>query len=613
MGAADVSPHRLDGSDPIAVPADANLASDFFALAAAEPDRTCLLRRTTPGEPWAVVTRTAFAAEVTAVARGLVASGLRPGDRLGLMSHTRYEWTLLDYAAWSAGLVVVPLYETSSPEQVEWVAGDADLAAIVVETPAHAATVAAVTPQLRSFAIDAGAIDVLVAAGGSVADSTVEGRRAALTSGDIATIIYTSGTTARSKGCALTHRNLLFEIESVVSVLQPLFTDDSATLLFLPAAHVLGRIMQCATLRAGVALGHTSDLTTLASDLEQFRPTFLLTVPRMLEKVYAGARFKARSGGSASRRIFDAADATAIAFSQALDTGRVPFRLAARHRLFDALVYRKIRAALGGRCTAAIAGGAPLPTSVGHFFRGVGLEVFEGYGLTETTAAACVNAYGAAKFGTVGRSIPGVEVRTAEDGELLVRGGVVFDGYWNDAAATAAAIVDGWLHTGDLGSIDNDGFVSVTGRKKEIIVTAAGKNVSPAVLEDRLASHPLVATCMVVGDRRPFVGALITLDRDAVSQWLTEHHRPADEPVESLVTDTDLLADLQAAVDRANAAVSRAESIRKFVVLPLEFTEAGGELTPSLKLKRRVVLDRYADVVKELYVDARPPTATRGD
>jgi len=411
---------------------------------------------------------------------------------------------------------------------------------------------------------------------------------------------FVSGTTGRPKGCELTHENLLFEVLATTSSLPSLFNDEAATLLFLPIAHVLGRVIQCAIVYSGIQLGHTSDIKNLTPDLQAFRPTFLLAIPRVFEKVYNTAKQRAHAEGHG--RIFDRADGVAIRYSEALEKGgRVPLPLAVQHRIFDRLVYSKLRAALGGRCAGAISGGAPLGERLAHFFHGLGLFVFEGYGLTETTAACCLNLDGATKIGTVGRPIPGVSVQIAEDGEIMVRGGVVFARYWHNEAATAEALSDGWFHTGDIGELDDDGFLRITGRKKEIIVTAAGKNVPPAVLEDRLRAHALISQCMVVGDKQPFIAALITLDPEALPAWCTAHDLPADLDIVKLRDNADLNEEISRAVENANKAVSRAEAIKKFRILSTDFTEQGGELTPSLKLKRAVVLERYAEDVTALY------------
>jgi long-chain acyl-CoA synthetase len=586
----------------VTVPDDARL-TDMVATNAREvPDQVSFRRRTPTG--WEDVTAAEFAREVDGFARGLIAAGVEIGDRVALMARTRYEWTLLDYAIWAAGAVTVPIYETSSAEQVQWIVSDSGAVAIVVETAEHLAVLDSIRPDLPDlehvWKIDDDAVGTLTGLGRSVPDEDAERRRTAVRADDIATVIYTSGTTGRPKGCELTHRNLLFDVMTSAEGLKKLFNADGSTLLFLPLAHVFGRIIEVGAVQNRACLGHTADVKNLLADLAAFRPTFILSVPRVFEKVYNSAKQKAHADGKG--RIFDAADATAVAYSVALDRGRVPLSLKLRHGLFDRLVYGKLRAALGGRCAYAISGGAPLGPRLGHFFRGVGLTVYEGYGLTETSAGACVNLEDSIKIGTVGRPIPGVSIRIADDGEILLRGENVFRGYWRNEAATADVLDgDGWFATGDLGSIDDDGFVTITGRKKEILVTAGGKNVAPAVLEDRLRAHPLISQCMVVGDQQPFIGCLITVDPEAWPAWKAAHGKPAAATVAELRADPQLRAEIQAAVDDANKAVSRAEAIRSFRILPVDFTEEGGELTPSLKLKRSVVLKQYADEVAAIY------------
>jgi long-chain acyl-CoA synthetase len=561
------------------------------------PEAVCFGRRLPAGE-WVDVTAAAFAAEVTAAARGLIASGVGAGDRVALMSATRYEWTVLDYAIWSAGAVCVPVYETSSAEQVDWILADSGAVAAFVETEAHLALVkasAAAPDRLWTF----DRLDELAAAGAGIDDAEAEQRRTAVRADDLATIVYTSGTTGRPKGCMLTHRNLLADVRAANKALTAVYDEHGSTLLFLPLAHVFGRAIEIGSVLLRSKLGHTADVRQLPADLQAFRPTFLLAVPRVFEKLYNTARQTAYAAGR--KRVFDAAEATAIAYSRALQAGRVPVALRLRHALFDRLVYGRIRAALGGRCTAAISGGAALGERLGHFFRGAGITVYEGYGLTETSAGATVNLPGAIRVGSVGRPVPGVSVRIADDGEILLRGPNVFGGYWRNPDATDEVFTDGWFRTGDLGALDDAGYLSVTGRKKELIVTANGKNVAPAVLEDRLRAHPLVGQCMVVGDRQPFVGALVTVDEEAWPAWLAAHGRPPGTTVADLRTDPQLRAAIQEAVDEANRAVSRAESIREFRVLPVDFSVAGGELTPSLKVRRSEVLKRYADEVAAIY------------
>ncbi|HEY5836378.1 AMP-dependent synthetase/ligase [Streptomyces sp.] len=585
------------------VPADGNLTDLIRRNAAQHPDTPVIARKDSAGH-WADVTAARFLAEVRSVAKGLVASGVQPGDRVALMSRTRYEWTLLDFAVWSAGAVTVPVYETSSSAQVEWILGDSGAVAVVVESDPHEHAVESVRerlPQLKHvWRIDTGAVDVLVAAGTDIAEAVVDERSGFAGADSPATIVYTSGTTGRPKGCVLSHRGFFAECGNVVERLGPLFaTGRNSVLLFLPLAHVFGRLVEVAAVMAPIRLGHVSDVRNLTDDLQSFRPTLILGVPRVFEKVYNSARATAQAGGKG--KIFDSAAATAIEYSRALDSRSGPsLRLRLTHRVFDRLVYRKLRAVLGGRATHAISGGAPLGERLGHFYRGIGFTVLEGYGLTESCAATAFNPWDRPKIGTVGQPLPGSTVRIADDGEVLLYGEHLFTGYWNNETATVEAMGDGWFHTGDLGTLDEDGYLSITGRKKEIIVTAGGKNVAPAVIEDRIRADALVAECMVVGDGRPFVAALITLDEEFLPRWAELHGKSAKSPAE-LATDPELLAAVQHAVDEGNAAVSRAESVRTFRILPTQFTEESGHVTPSLKLKRNVVLKDFADEIEAMY------------
>jgi long-chain acyl-CoA synthetase len=559
--------------------------------------------------------------EVAELAKGFIAAGIGEGDRVGLLSRTRYEWTVVDYALWAVGAVTVPVYETSSAEQVEWILADSGARALVVETVAHLRAITEVLRRLpdvqRVWLIDADppmatrSLGALAAEGAGVSDADLAQRRMSAGAGDFATIIYTSGTTGRPKGCEITHGNLLANARNAVSgPLSVVFaTPGASTLLFLPLAHSFARLIEVGVVEGGIVLGHTPDPRDLLPDLATFQPTFLLAVPRVFEKVYNGAEQQASESGIRGA-IFHAAARTAIAWSSAFgahdtasDDGLGPGPvLRFRHAVFDRLVYRKLRAAVGGRVRHAVSGGAPLGERLGHFFRGVGITIIEGYGLTETTAAATVNRPGRNKIGTVGQPLPGVSARIAGDGEILLAGLNRFVGYWNNDSATAEALTpDGWLRTGDIGELDDEGYLQVTGRKKELIVTAGGKNVSPAVLEDRIRAHPLVSQCLVVGDGRPFVACLITLDPEAIGTWLSRRNRPADTSLANLINDPDLIAELQAAVDDANKAVSRAESIRKFHVIATDFTEENGYLTPSLKVRRSVITKDFADQIEALY------------
>jgi long-chain acyl-CoA synthetase len=586
----------------VAEPA-ARLTDDVVAHGEQRPDAVLLARRV--DGTWHDVTAAQFLAEVRALAAGLVASGVEVGDRVGLMSRTRYEWTLADYAIWFAGGVTVPIYETSSAEQVQWILSDSGAVAVVLESDKNLAVfdeVADSLPGVRSrFVIDHGDLDRLAQEGSSVSADDLEARRTSVSRDDLATIIYTSGTTGRPKGCELTHGNFTFEAANIVAATPEVFDDpEASTLLFLPLAHVFGRIIQIACIHGKVRLGHTADVTNLLEDLAGFRPTFLLAVPRVFEKVFNGAQQKAVAAGKGS--IFDKAAATAIAYSEAMDTGGAGLGLKLRHALFDRLVYAKLRAAMGGRVAWAVSGGAPLGVRLGHFFRGIGITILEGYGLTETAGATTVNRPSALQIGSVGRPFPGASVRIADDGEVLLMGPHVFRGYWNNPSASAEVLeAGGWFHTGDLGALDEHGHLSITGRKKEILVTAGGKNVAPAVLEDRIRSSWLVSQCMVVGDNKPYVAALVTIDPDSFPAWKQQAGKPEDATVASLADDPDLVAAVQKAVDEANRAVSTAESVRKFRILPLDWTEEGGQLTPSMKLRRSVVLKEFSAEVDALY------------
>ncbi|WP_148614635.1 AMP-dependent synthetase/ligase [Nocardioides rubriscoriae] len=604
------------------VPTTGNLTDDVVRNAVEAPAAVVLSRRVTGPDgttTWDDVTAQEFLDQVRAVAKGLVAAGVEAGDRVALISRTRWEWTLLDYAIWCAGAVTVPVYETSSAEQLEWILRDSAATAVLAEGRDHLARITSVRAGLDAlhhvWTIDTdaghGAVDVLTRLGADVPDDDLETRRTAVGPEDLATLIYTSGTTGRPKGCMLTHGNFLTEIGVTVHELDELFTpgadgEQPATLLFLPLAHVFARVIQIGAVRSRVRLGHSSDVRHLAATLQEFRPTFVLAVPRVFEKIFNTASQRATADGRG--KIFDRAAETAIAWSRGLDgpKGRASLAVRARHTAFDRLVYGALRDALGGACTHAVSGGAPLGERLGHFYRGIGLTVLEGYGLTETTAAVTVNLPGALRVGTVGRPLPGTAVRVADDGELLFRGGQVFHGYWNDEQATAEALeADGWFHTGDVGEVDDEGFVRITGRKKEILVTAGGKNVAPAVLEDRLRAHALVSQALVVGDRQPFIAALITLDADALPLWADAHGKSSGRrsaTPAALADDPDLLAEIQRAVDDANAAVSKAESIRKFRVLTTDWSEEDGQLTPSLKLRRNVVTREHKDEIAALYL-----------
>lgn len=578
---------------------------DLLAARVAGTGDGPLIEYKTPGTgtTWHTVSAREFDRQVRDVARGFVARGIAPGDRVGIMSRTRYEWTLLDWALWSAGAVPVPVYETSSAEQVHWILTDAAVTLLVVETAEHAATVAEVRPEAPLLqdvlVLDDGAVEQLAAEGHDVPDAEIDRRRRVAGRDDLATLIYTSGTTGRPKGVELTHGNFSVLARNAVQGLHEVVaTPGSRTLLFMPLAHVFARFVEVLCMPAGSVLGHTPDTKQLLQDLGEFRPTFILSVPRVFEKVYNSAEQKAAAGGKL--KIFQWAARTAIAYSRALDHGRPGIALRVQHAVADRLVFHKLRDAMGGQVEWAISGGAPLGERLGHFFRGIGVRVLEGYGLTETTAPATVNLPGKTRIGTVGPPLPGTSVRIAADGEVEVRGPQVFTRYHGNPVATAEAFDDGWFRTGDLGSLDADGYLSITGRKKEIIVTAGGKNVAPALLEDRLRAHPLISQVVVVGDGRPFIGALVTLDAEGLPGWCSAHGREPMSVAEA-VHDQEVLASVDQAVDRANRAVSRAESIRRYRILERDLTIASGHLTPKLSVRRTHVLKDFATDVEAIY------------
>jgi long-chain acyl-CoA synthetase len=590
------------------IPATANLAATVFRRAAEQP-QAVVLRRPGASGNWQDVTASQFKDEVVAVAKGLVAAGVEAGDRVALMSRTRYEWTLIDYAIWTAGAVTVPVYETDSAEQAEWILADSGARACFVETAKFEQTIDGFRDRVPALEHiwriepgDGASLDVMTKAGTAVGDDVITGRAAAPEASDLATVIYTSGTTGRPKGCEVTHENLLADVRN--AFLGPLkviaAAEDPRTLLFLPLAHVFARIIEVGCMEGGIVLGHWGDLNALLPALASFRPTFILAVPRVFERVYNGAEQKAVSERKGA--IFGRAAQVAIAYSRALDSpGRPAFGLRAQHTLFDRLVYGKLRAALGGQAQYAISGGAALTERLCHFFRGVGVTVLQGYGLTETTATT-VNRPDRNKIGTVGLPLPGVALKIAEDGEILITGPNVFAGYWRNEESTMETFTeDGWFRTGDVGELDDEGFLTITGRKKEMIITAGGKNVAPAVLEDRLRSHALISQCIVVGDGKPFIAALITLDPEALEAWKARHGKPADATIASLREDPDLVADVQRAVDDANQAVSRAESIRKFRILDHDFTQESGQLTVKLGIRRNVLLKDLAAEIEALY------------
>ena len=587
---------------PPLVPAatEGNLTNLIAERAWFEPERITMSRPL--GDGWQQLTAREVESDVRAAAKGLIAAGVHAGDRVAIMARTRYEWTILDFAAWFAGAVVVPIYETSSPEQVDWILNDSGAVALIVETPILRELVAPVLPShtRHIWTMTEDVLQVLRTAGAHVSDAEIDNRRNTLTPDTLATLIYTSGTTGRPKGVQLTHGNFLAECGNVVQGASDLFLKPGgSTLLFLPVAHVFGRMVQIGSITAGLHLAHCSDPAgRLPIDLASFKPTFVLAVPRIFEKVYNGAEAKAEAAGKG--KIFRNAAEVAIAYSENLDAKKFKPALALKHKLFDILVYSKIRHGLGGRVEAAISGGAPLGARLGHFYRGAGVTILEGYGLTETTAGATLNLTKHLRIGSVGRPIPGTSIKIAEDGEILIGGPIVMRGYWQNDAANQEVFDGHWFRSGDLGRLDDEGFLYITGRKKELIVTAGGKNVAPAVLEDRLRAHPLVSQCMVVGDNQPFIAALVTIDPDMLKGWIAANNKTG-ATVETLVNDPDLNAVIQTAVDEANKAVSKAESIRKFAILPVDFTIPGGQLTAKLSVKRHVVAEQFASTISALY------------
>ena len=594
------------------------------ALVPADPDAnaTDLLVdrvRLTPHDPlfalptddggWREITAREFYNQVVALAKGFIAEGVKPGDRIGFMCKTRYEWTLVDFATWFAGALIVPIYETSAPAQIHYTLSDSGATALMVETAEHFARFDEVRADLpkvdKVWKIDLGDLEKLKKAGASVSDEEVEKRRSRAVGSDTATVIYTSGSTGMPKGCVLTHSNFVELVRNAQVAMHEVVKPGSSTLLFITTAHIFARFISVLGVSAGVKVGHQADTKQLLPALGSFKPTFLLAVPRVFEKVYNSAEQKAESGGKGA--IFRSAADTAVAYSKALDQGHVPLGLRAKFTLFDRLVYSKLKKAMGGRVEYAVSGSAPLSPRLGHFFRSLGIRILEGYGLTETTAPATVNLVERFKIGTVGPALPGVAIRVDDSAEVQVKGVNVFAGYWNNSSATKEAFTsDGWFRTGDLGAIDDEGYLSIIGRKKEIIVTAGGKNVAPAQLEDPIRSHPIISQVIVAGDQRPFVSALITLDAEMLPAWLANNGVEAELSLSEAAKHPVVLEEVQRAIDAANERVSRAESIRKFHILPIELTEASGHLTPKMSIKRKVILDDFKAELDVLYQGAKP-------
>ncbi|MBX3079724.1 MAG: long-chain fatty acid--CoA ligase [Cryobacterium sp.] len=597
---------------PAIVPADPNAnATDLLVERVRATPNLALFSIPTHDGGWSDVTAKEFLDQVHALAKGFVAAGIEPGDKIGLMCKTRYEWTLIDFAIWFAGAVMVPIYETSSPSQLQWNLGDSGTVAMITETPDHFSRFDEAHPELpliRSvWKIDTGDLEKLAASGKDVTDEEIERRRNLAKGDDLATLIYTAGTTGRPKGCMLTHSNFVELTRNAREAIPEVVNTESSTLLFITLAHIFARFISVLAIVGGVKVGHQPDTKQLLPAMGSFKPTFLLAVPRVFEKVYNSSEQKAEGGGKG--KIFRKAAAVAVAHSKALDAGKVPFGLAIQFALFDRLVLSKIRAALGGRVKYAVSGSAPLGLFLGHFYRSLGLTILEGYGLTETTAPITVNVPSNFKIGKVGPPLPGCAVRLAADGEIQAKGVNIFAGYWNNEKATKETFDGEWFKTGDIGTIDEDGYLEITGRKKEMIVTAGGKNVAPATLEDPIRANPIIGQVIVVGDKRPFIGALISLDEEMLPVWLNNNGEDATMTVDEAAKNPKVLAEIQSAIDKANSAVSRAESVRKFVILPHDLTEASGHLTPKLSVKRHVVLSDFADTIDGLYEDA---PATQG-
>ena len=592
---------------PAVVEADptANVTDLLLERVRLTPDRPLFALPTSAGG-WQDVTAAQFHAQVIALAKGLVHAGIQPGDKIGMMCKTRYEWSLLDFATWFAGAVLVPVYETSSPSQIHWDLSDSGAIAMVTETAEQFSRFDEVRADLplveQAWQIDLGDLDKLAASGTDVSDEEIERRRSIAQGSDLATLIYTAGTTGKPKGVMLTHSNFVELVRNASHRLPEIVNDDSSTLLFITMAHVFARFISVLNIYGGVKTGHQSDTKQLLPAMASFQPTFLLAVPRVFEKVYNSSEQKAEAGGKG--RIFRKAAEVAIAHSKALDAGSVPFGLSIQFAVLDRLVLSKIRAAMGGKVKYAVSGSAPLGLRLGHFYRSLGITIMEGYGLTETTAPVSVNPPSNFKIGTVGPPLPGMSVRIADDGEIQVKGVDVFAGYWKNPAETAKVFDGDWFMTGDIGQLDDDGYLTITGRKKEIIVTAGGKNVAPAQLEDPIRANPIIGQVVVVGEQRPFISALITLDEEMLPVWLNNNGEDATQTLGEASRNPKVLAEIQRAVDAANATVSRAESIRKFVVLPADLTEASGHLTPKLSIKRNVILSDFSHVIEDMYSGA---------
>jgi long-chain acyl-CoA synthetase len=588
----------------VVVPPETNI-TDLVLRQAAKPSNPALFSRLDSAGAWRDVSATDFLADVQALAKGLMASGVGAGDRVGIMSRTRYEWALIDFAIWFAGAVSVPIYETSSPSQVAWNLGDSGAVAAFGEAAHHediirqAATSEGLTALQHVWQLEGGGLDAVREAGRDVSDADLEARRSTAQLSDVATLIYTSGTTGRPKGCELTHGNFVELSDNALALLGDVVNEQAKTIMFLPLAHVFARFISVLAVAAGATVAHTPDIKNLLADLQSYKPTFILAVPRVFEKVYNSALTKAEDGGKGA--IFHKATETAIAYSKARQAGHVGLGLKLKHTVFDKLVYGKLRAAMGGNVAHAVSGGGPLGERLGHFFQGIGLQILEGYGLTETTAPISVNTPALIKIGSVGKPLPGNSVKIAEDGEILAKGVCVMRGYYKRDDLMADTFADDWFRTGDIGRLDDNGFLWITGRKKEIIVTAGGKNVVPALLEDQIRADALVSQVLVVGDNRPFIGALVTLDQEALPGWLQRHGLPATTTLDEAVENPVVKAAVQDLITQANASVSQAEAIKSFRIVASDFTEASGHLTPSMKVKRAQVMKDFETVIEEMY------------
>ncbi|MEE2569585.1 AMP-dependent synthetase/ligase [Pseudarthrobacter sp. J64] len=588
----------------VVVPPETNI-TDLVIRQANKASNPALFSRLGSTGAWEDIRATDFLADASLLAKGLMANGVGPGDRVGIMSRTRYEWALVDFAIWFAGGVSVPIYETSSPSQVAWNLGDSGAVAAFGETAHHeniirqAATSEGLSALQHVWQLEGQGLDALRSAGAGIDDAELEARRSAAKLSDVATIIYTSGTTGRPKGCELTHGNFVELSENALALLGDVVNENAKTIMFLPLAHVFARFISVLAVAAGTTVAHTPDIKNLLADLQSYQPTFILAVPRVFEKVYNSALTKAEDGGKGG--IFHKAADTAIAYSKARESGKVGLGLKVKHALFDKLVYGKLRAAMGGNVAHAVSGGGPLGERLGHFFQGIGLQILEGYGLTETTAPVSVNTPSRIRIGTVGKPLPGNTVKIGDDGEILVKGVCVMKGYYKREDLTSETFDDGWFKTGDIGQLDDEGFLRITGRKKEIIVTAGGKNVVPALLEDQIRADALVSQVLVVGDNRPFIGALVTLDPEALPGWLQRHGLPAETTMEEAADNAVIKAAVQELITKANGSVSQAEAIKSFRIVPSDFTEASGHLTPSMKVKRAQVVKDFEPVIEEMY------------